>query len=196
MESGFSTSSGLLERLRTGTGRPEAETDWREFVEVYGPLIERYLAGTGLSVPDAADVAQDTLVRVLRLMPRFRYDRGRGRFRDWLRRVTHNCRMAFLSRQPPEGLVIRPFPLESLASCREVAAWEEQFHARVFQAALEKVRPRFSPANWRAFERTWFEGRPDREVAGELGLKLAQVYLARSRALAAIRREAERISQE
>ncbi len=196
METDPSTSSGLLARLQNPTGDPEEiQQEWRRFLALYGPLLERYLKDTGLSQPDAADVTQETLLQVVRLMPGFTFDRSRGRFRDWLRRVARHCRLVHLRKLPPKGSLTSP-SLDNFEAPGDVSVWEELFHARVLQGALTACEPRFSPSNWQAFIRTWQQGEPAAKVASDLEIPLAQVYLARSRILAAIRREVDRLACE
>jgi RNA polymerase sigma-70 factor (ECF subfamily) len=59
------------------------------------------------------------------------------------------------------------------------------------QQLLEAVRPNFAPQTWQAFRLQVIEGRRADAVARELGLSLSSVYVAKSRILTALRREAE-----
>ena len=55
---------------------------------------------------------------------------------------------------------------------------------------LEQVRRRFETTAWDAFCRQFFDGQRADLVAAELGLSLNSVYVARSRVLSTLRREA------
>ena len=55
---------------------------------------------------------------------------------------------------------------------------------------LEQVRPRFEPKTWEAFRRQMFDGQRADAVAAKLGMPLNSVYVARSRVLSTLRREA------
>src|SRR5437764_13203233 len=74
------TRASLLLRLRDS--RDEAA--WREFVELYTPLVYGYGRKQGLQDADAADLAQDVLVAVAGAVGRLEYDPKRGSFRNWL----------------------------------------------------------------------------------------------------------------
>jgi len=52
------------------------------------------------------------------------------------------------------------------------------------------VRPEFSAARWRAFCRVALDGVPPRVAAGELGMSVNAVLIAKSRVLARLRQEA------
>ncbi|MDZ4754701.1 MAG: hypothetical protein SGJ11_09415 [Phycisphaerae bacterium] len=67
----------LLERLAEGEDRHA----WREFCDRYGDLIRGFARRAGCSENDADDVLPDVLAALLSVMPSFRYDPERGRFR-------------------------------------------------------------------------------------------------------------------
>ncbi len=74
------TSPTLLDRLRD----PADGAAWARFEAAYGDLVVRYCRAKGLQVADAEDAWQLTLVKLSRAISKFKYDRARGRFRDYL----------------------------------------------------------------------------------------------------------------
>src|SRR5205807_1741058 len=80
------TSFSLLHRLRQPG---EQDTDWRRFVQLYTPLLFHWARKLGLSTEDAADLAQEVLILLMRKLPEFNYDPSRS-FRGWLHTVTLN----------------------------------------------------------------------------------------------------------
>ena len=80
------TRPSLLVRLRN----PKDSAAWAEFVQVYTPLVYRYCRRAGLQSADAAEMAQETFAQVFQAIGSFSYDRGRGRFRDWLGAVVRS----------------------------------------------------------------------------------------------------------
>src|SRR5947209_5492287 len=97
--SDFSTRPSLLVRLRDA-GDTES---WQTFVQTYAPAVYRYCRKQGLQDADAADVAQDVLVQVVRSMRTFHYQPERGRFRDWMGTVTRHQVARFLERRHRGG---------------------------------------------------------------------------------------------
>src|SRR6185436_16357636 len=93
------TRRTLLSRLREW----DDQESWREFFNLYWKLIYGVALRAGLSVPEAQDVVQDTIISVSRQLPNFRYDSSQGSFKGWLslitqRRITDHLRKKY--RQP------------------------------------------------------------------------------------------------
>jgi RNA polymerase sigma factor (sigma-70 family) len=86
------TRASLLLRLRD----PLDGAAWREFVDLYAPLVYGYARKQGLQDADAADLCQEVLRAVLTGVSRLEYDPNRGAFRNWLftvvRRTLSKCR--------------------------------------------------------------------------------------------------------
>src|SRR5262249_48090956 len=97
------TRASLLVRLRD----PRDEAAWREFVELYGPLVYHYARKQGLQDADAADLGREVLGAVAGAVGRLEYDPRRGSFRNWLfvilRRKLQNWRAAAGQRQRGSG---------------------------------------------------------------------------------------------
>src|SRR5438067_13263914 len=81
------TSASLLERLRQS---PDA-TSWQRLVDLYAPLIRRWLRKHLALEQDAEDVQQEVLGVLVRKLPQFRRQPRPGAFRRWLRSITVNC---------------------------------------------------------------------------------------------------------
>jgi RNA polymerase sigma-70 factor (ECF subfamily) len=181
------TRASLLVRLRDA--RDEAA--WREFVELYVPVIYGYARRQGLQDADAVDLAQEVLGAVAASVPRLAYDPERGTFRGWLftvvRRKLSNWRRSQRLRAHAGGPAVQQLLAECPAAPAAESAWEAEWQQRVFAWACERVRPDVSEATWQAFWRTAIDGRPGKPVAAELGLSVAAVYLARGRIIARLK---------
>ena len=182
------TRASLLLRLRD----PHDQAAWREFVELYAPLVYGYLGKQGLQDADAADLAQDVLAAVAGAVGRFEYDARQGAFRNWLftvvRRKLANWRRAQRARTPGSGDSATHRLLEQHpAPAGAEAEWEADWQDRVFAWACEQVRRDVTEATWQAFWQTAVDGRPGKRVAADLGLSVAAVYLARRRVLARLK---------
>ena len=57
----------------------------------------------------------------------------------------------------------------------------------MFDWAADQVKPTVLPATWQAFWRTSIDGQGAADVARELGVSVAAVYMAKSRVLARIK---------
>jgi RNA polymerase sigma-70 factor (ECF subfamily) len=183
-----STRASLLLRLRDS--RDQAA--WKEFVELYAPLIYRYARNHGLQDADAMDLSQEVLTAVAGAVSHMEYDPQRGSFRSWLLTVVWrrlaNWRRAQRIRPRGSGDPVTHQLLEQRpAPQNEETAWEAEWEQRVFAWACEQVRRDVTETTWQAFWRTAVEGQSGKEVAAGLGLSIAAVYLARSRVVARLK---------
>ena len=74
------TTTHLLE----GLFDPAADSVWQEFDRRYRPIIVGLARKMGLADEDAADVAQETLVRFIKAYRAGQYHREKGRLRSWI----------------------------------------------------------------------------------------------------------------
>jgi RNA polymerase sigma-70 factor (ECF subfamily) len=142
-------------------------------------------------------VAQDVMRAVASALPNFNYEPERGRFRDWLYRVTRSKLSSFArarSRQPVgSGETAVHEVLQAQPDGDERDAWEEGWKRHVFDWAAGLVREECEPTTWHAFWATAVEGRAAKEVAEELGMTTGAVYVARCRVLARLREAAGQV---
>jgi RNA polymerase sigma factor (sigma-70 family) len=186
------TPVSLLERLGE---RPDPGA-WRQFVDLYTPLLTRWLRRHPLGSHDAEDLVQEVLGVVVRRLPQFRHNRQAGAFRHWLRTVTANCLRRFWrgERSRPRGAGGDDFasllgPLEDPGS--ELSRlWDREHDRHVVEALLRRIGAEFTATTWKAFRGHVVEDRPAGEVAAELGLSANAVVIAKSRVLRRLRQEA------
>jgi RNA polymerase sigma-70 factor (ECF subfamily) len=180
------TRLSLLVRLR------DARDDraWAQFVELYAPLVFGFARKHGLQEADAADLTQDVLQAVSGGIRRLDYDPRRGSFRGWLFTVVRNKLRNFLAtacRQPGRGTGDTDAQhrlLELPAREDDQSAWwDQEYERRVFAWAAEQARGAFQHSTWQAFWLTAVEGRTGPDVARELGMSVAAVYLAKGRVM-------------
>lgn len=188
----------LLTRLKDG-----GDTDaWRQFVELYAPVVYGFARKRGLQDADAADLMQEVLRSVARNAVKMEYDPTRGTFRGWLYTVTRNKIYNFLNGQRHRPRAAGDSSSqERLDSVPDRAAdpdedWELEYQRRVSAKAMERVRGEFQPATWKAFWGTAVDGRSAQDVGSELKMSPGAVYVAKSRVLARLRDEVQKLQAE
>jgi RNA polymerase sigma-70 factor (ECF subfamily) len=175
------TSATLLARLRQV---PPDQAAWAEFAERYGRKIYGWCRQWNLQEADAQDVTQDVLVKLAEKMHHFDYDPTRS-FRAWLKTVARHTWSDFWDSRKRAGTVGSGHGMELLQTveAREdlVERLEDEFDRELLEEAMARVRSRVAPRTWRAFELMAFEGWSGAEAAKVLGIKVAAVFLAKSR---------------
>jgi RNA polymerase sigma factor (sigma-70 family) len=186
------TSLSLLDRLRA-PGDPES---WRRLVDLYTPLMHRWLRPGNLQPSDADDVVQEVLAAVVRKVPEFRHDGRVGSFRAWLRTITvfrlrDYWRARYAGGPPPDpddlGRMLTELEDPNGGLSR---VWDEEHDRYVLERLMEAIEPKFKPVTWAAFRGHVIEGRSVDAVAAELGVTPNVVFIAKSRVLQRLRDEA------
>lgn len=177
-----STSATLLGRLRS----PQDAVAWERFVDLYTPIVYRWARRAGFDEAEASDLVQDVLLSLLRTLPTFEYDPGKGRFRGWLKTVLLNrARDVMTKRRPdpvdPRTLVAAPLDPPDF--------WEGEYNRLLYDRALNLMRSEFEETTWRACWEHLTSSRSARDIGAELGISEAAVFTAKSRVLKRLRQE-------
>jgi RNA polymerase sigma-70 factor (ECF subfamily) len=194
------TRHSLLLRLRNW----DDQESWREFFETYWRLIYGVARQAGLSDTDAQDVVQDTVLTVAKTMPGYEYRPADCSFKTWLHLLTRRRiadRLRRLSREPSAGAA----SLDENPSLAEAAEnpqfpsdtqWDEAWQKNLFAVALERVKQQSKPLHYQIFDCCALKHWSASEVARALNVSLAEVYLAKHRITARLRRETARLEKE
>ena len=192
------TRRSLVLRLRN----LDDEAAWKEFIEIYEPLVYRIAHRKGLQEADARDLCQDVFRGVASAIERWDPDPAKGKFRSWLFRIARNMLVNFLvrERRQPRGSgrtsVQELLEAQPAVDSDGQAEFALEFKRRAFRWAAQRVRNEFTESTWQAFWQTGVQNRPVEEVAGELGMSAGAVYVARSRVLARLRDRVEQLTED
>jgi RNA polymerase sigma-70 factor (ECF subfamily) len=186
------TRQSLLLRAQAGE-----QNAWNDLTDLYRPLIIGWVQSQGVPARDLDDLSQEVLLSVVKSLPSFEHAGHRGAFRSWLRtivcsRTIDYWRSAERGHQADGGS-------GATAALQQIAdpnsdlnrRWDEEHDRYVLDCLLDLVEEEFEPTTVRAFRRLALDGASGAEVAAELGLSVAAVYVAKSRVLQRIRQEAE-----
>ena len=189
------TRRSLVERLANRSDR----RIWQEFFDTYWKLIYSVARKSGLSDAESQDVVQETIITVSRKIDKLRYDPSIGSFKGWLLHMTR-WRVADQFRKREPGYAEQPTidedrrtaPIDRIADGFDIdSVWEDEWRGHLLEAAMDRVKRRVDPRQFQIFDcyvvREW----PAQKVAQQLRVNIAQVYLARHRISAMIRREVE-----
>ena len=187
------TSATLLARLRQV---PADQAAWVQFTECYGRKVYAWCRRWNLQEADAEDLTQDVLLKLAEKMQTFVYDPAKS-FRAWLKTV---ARHAWSDHWSGRKAVVAAGGSQALELLQTVEAredlvrrLEEEFDRELLDEAVARVRLRVRPHTWEAFERTALQGQSGAEAARALGMKVATVFVARSKVQKMLQEEMQQL---
>jgi RNA polymerase sigma factor (sigma-70 family) len=181
------TSKSLLLRVRS-----QDDAAWREFFQIYTPVVYGYAMRRGLESNDAEDVTQEVLLEVVRSIQKFEYQSEKGRFRDWLGTIVWRRIIRFWKAKA-STVNLHDNIEESEATDPE---WVDVFQHAILKQSLSNIKSQFAEITWNAFLAVWQEGYSPLLVSQQLGIPIEVVYNAKSRVLKKLEAEVLRVSDD
>jgi RNA polymerase sigma-70 factor (ECF subfamily) len=186
------TRQSLLERLK----RWDDHESWRDFFNSYGGLLYRTAVKAGLNDSEAQDVVQETIIAVAKKIDNFRYDPAKDSFKGWLLYLTRKqIALVYRKRErnhPPPNANEAAAQIERIADPAGAsieAVWEEEWTRAIWEEALAKVKDQAGAKQFQMFQLYAVKEIPAADVAKALGVPVAQVYLAKHRVSAMLKKE-------
>ena len=137
------TRESLLSRLKDWNDNES----WRDFFQTYWKFIYAVAVRSGLTADEAQEVVQETIIRISKQMPDFKYDRAQGSFKGWLVRLTQwRIKDQFRKRLREKNVVSHDTEHEEILPKIQSpdpstdAVWEEEWQRNLVEAAILKVR--------------------------------------------------------
>jgi len=197
------TRRSLLSRLKDW----DDQESWKDFFDTYWKLVYGVAIKSGLSDPEAQDVVQETVLSVAKKMHHFKYDPATGSFKNWLllitrRRISDHLRKEYRrppKHESPQEPSSQTGTIEQLADPAEVKIdqmWDEAWQKNLLDVAIRKVKAEIDPRQFQIFDSYVLKEWPVKEVKKMLGVSATQVYLAKHRISALIKKELKKLETE
>ena len=176
------TRISLLEELK----ETRSSDRWSEFSHEYGQLLRIWLIGQNVDSNIVDDVLQETLVAVVRDLPKFHHNGREGAFRRWLRTILANRLRRVWANQKRDPTQV---DLDELADSLEDSSsplcqsWDMEHRQFVLNALLDRARKRFDKQTMELFVRIVLQEEPAGQIADEMGLSLGAVRVRQHRVL-------------
>jgi RNA polymerase sigma-70 factor (ECF subfamily) len=193
------TRTSLLRRLKQW----EDQESWRDFFDTYWKLIYGAAVKAGLNDAEAQDVVQDTVIAVAKKIEDFKYDSAVDSFKGWLlyltrKRVALHYRKRERDRGGPSrdstaGLFNELEQLPDPVATDFETIWNEEWERNLADAALARVKQQVNPKQFQIFNFYVLKQWSVQEVAKTLGVTVAQIYLAKHRISALVKKEVNRL---
>jgi RNA polymerase sigma factor (sigma-70 family) len=194
------TRRSLLGRLKDW----EDQESWKEFFDTYWKLVYSVAIKSGLNDSEAQDVVQETVLSVAKKMHDFKYEPASGSFKNRLllitrRRVADHLRKAYRElprHQSPQQETSRTSTIEKVpdpASLDIDDIWDQEWQKNLLEVAINRVRCQVDPKQFQIFDSYVLKQWPVKDVRKTLGVTAMQVYLAKHRISALIKKEIKKL---
>jgi len=182
------TSTSLLEAIRDMND----DQAWNRFADRYRPMLIAFALRMRLDLNDAQDLAQEVLLAFVQSYAMGKYDRNKGRLRNWLFGICHRKMTDYFRKRARDASLVRQHAdnglWESLVSSEKAeSVWEEEWRQSVFRACVDEISRRLSPRTFAAFDLYFLRDWPVEEVAKHLNMTPASVYKAKHAAMNKVR---------
>lgn len=186
----------------------EDQKTWDIFYKTYWKLIYSVARKAHLRQDEAWDVVQETILSIAKQSKKNMYDPKQGSFKSWLWNVTRwRINDQFRKRKKDTSLTqssdsqdfqtedwVDKIADEKNESFEQI--WETEWQNNILTAALARVKEKVSPQQYQIFDyyvlREWGASK----VASHLGIGMTQVYLAKHRVGAILKKELAQINKE
>ena len=198
------TRRTLLSRLKDWND----QQSWKEFFDTYWKLIYQTAIKAGLTDAEAQDVVQETVISVCKKMPEFKYRAEAGSFKSWLLQLTNWRIVDQLRHRSKENLVrsqLRGGMSSETPTVERVpdphrsaleAIWEEEWTRNLMDAAIGRVKHRVDNRQYQLFDLCVLKQWPVNKITRLLRVRAGQVYLAKHRVSALVRKEVKRLESQ
>jgi RNA polymerase sigma factor (sigma-70 family) len=191
----IATRRSLVDRLANW----DDQRRWQEFFDTYWKLIYSAARKSGLADAEAQEVVQETVITVAKNIDRLKYDPAVGSFKGWLLQITRWRVADQFRKREPEGAKRPSSPDDPLTATIERvpdlqtvdldALWEAEWKDNLLEAAISRVKKKIDPKQFQIFDCYVRKEWPAQKVAARLGVNVGQVYLARHRVSALLKKE-------
>lgn len=194
------TRKSLIERLNNW----EDQRTWNEFYQTYWRLIFSVATKAGLTREEAFDVIQETIIAIARQVQKGQYDPRAGSFKAWLLQMTRwRILDVFRARKRQPSLadqgnadsedhstsIVERLSQEKDNMLEKI--WDREWRDNITAAALERVKAKVSPRQFQIFDCYVMKGWGVKKTSEALGINAAQVYLAKHRVGALVKKEVQ-----
>ncbi len=202
------TRKSLIERLKNW----EDQRSWDEFYKTYWKLIYSVALKAGLRSEEAFDAVQETILCIAKQQKEGKYDPAQGSFKAWLMNMTRwritdqfrkRAKDTSYSRAGDGGggdeSTRRTATLDRFADPEGPElekVWDAEWNRNLTERALAGVRNKVSPRQFQIFDCYVVKAWPAMKVTRELGVSIAQVYLAKHRVGGILRKEIQALETQ
>ncbi|HBM79188.1 MAG TPA: RNA polymerase subunit sigma [Verrucomicrobiales bacterium] len=196
------TRKSLIARLENW----EDQRTWDEFYQTYWRLIYSVGLKAGLRSDEAFDVVQETILSIAKQSRKQLYDPKQGSFKTWLMNMTRwRINDQFRRRKKDTAMAGNEWNEERKTAVIDrfedpsgdllERMWNVEWKKNLADAALSRVKGQVSPKQYQIFDYYVVREWDAKKVQAHLGVSMAQVYLAKHRVGAVLKRELAKLEK-
>ncbi len=196
------TRKTLIERLDNWEDR----RSWDEFYRTYAGFVFNVACKAGLTEAEASDAVQETFLGVAKHLQKKKFDTSIGSFKSFLmnqarwrimdqlrnrKKETANPRSNF---GMPDADDRRTATIDRYSNPEGETLeklWDREWQSNLLDLALRRLKSKVSAKQYQIFYCYVVKNWPPEKVREELGVSIAQVYLAKHRVGRILRKEIE-----
>jgi RNA polymerase sigma factor (sigma-70 family) len=197
------TRKSLIARLDNW----EDQKTWDEFYQTYWRLIYAVAIKAGLRPEEAFDCVQETILSIAKQSKKKLYDPEQGSFKTWLMNMTRwRINDQFRKRKKDTAMTGGEWEDERKTAVIDriedpngdvlSRLWDVEWRKNVADAALARVKAQVSPKQYQIFDFYVIRQWDPQKVQEKLNVSMAQVYLAKHRVGAVLKKELAKLEDE
>lgn len=197
------TRKSLIARLDNW----EDQKTWDEFYQTYWRLIYAVAIKAGLRQDEAFDCVQETILSIAKQSKRKLYDPEQGSFKTWLMNMTRwRINDQFRKRKKDTAMLTGDWESDRKTAVIDRVEdpdgdvlsrlWNVEWKKNIADAALARVRAQVSPKQYQIFDCYVIKQWDAKAVQKKLNVSMAQVYLAKHRVGAVLKRELAKLEED
>ena len=160
----------------------ENEAAWARFFDLYAGFVFSIARSKGLKDEEADDIVQVVFTDLARMMPTFKYDRTKGKFRSYLMglvywRVKDKLRLVQRNKELMAGYMTEVANLPPA----DLDFAEREWQAAALEEALRRIKSDVRPEHYAAFVASAVEGQNTETVMHLYNLSRDNLYQIRKR---------------
>jgi RNA polymerase sigma factor (sigma-70 family) len=197
------TRKSLIERLDNW----EDQKTWNEFYQTYWRLIYSVAIKAGLRPEEAFDCVQETILSIAKQSKKKLYDPEQGSFKTWLMNMTRwRINDQFRKRKKDTAMTGGEWDDDRKTAMIDRVEdpngdvlsrlWDVEWKKNIAEAALTRVKAKVSPKQYQIFDFYVIRQWDPQKVQEKLSVSMAQVYLAKHRVGAVLKKELAKLQDE
>lgn len=197
------TRKSLIARLENW----EDQKTWDDFYHTYWRLIYSVAIKAGLRQEEAMDCVQETILTIAKQSKKQMYDPEQGSFKAWLMNMTRwRINDQFRKRKKDTAMQLNGWEEDDgVAAVERVEdenadvlsrLWDVEWKRNLADAALARVRVQVSPKQYQIFDCYVLKEWEPKKVQERLSVSMTQIYLAKHRVGAVLKRELAKLEDE